>query len=170
MARIVILGNAAGGKSTLARHLSKARALKHIEIDHLFWQPDWSMTPSAIYEQRHVETIQTEDWIIDGGGDLPSIRARAERATEIILIDLPLWVHFWRAAERQISWATGTIEHPPAGGAEMPPTGRLFEIMWQVDVDWMPTIRRLCDEQEAGGKSVIRLESIEDLDKFIEAN
>ena len=167
MPRIVILGNTAGGKSTLARHLSKNRGMEHIEIDRLFWQPDWSMTPSDIYERKHAEVIQTEDWIIDGGGGLPSIRARVDRANEIILIDLLLWVYFWRAAERQIAWATGMIEHPPAGSAEMSPTGRLFEIIWNVDRDWMPTLRRLCDEQEAIGKVVTRLNSIEDLDAFI---
>ncbi len=52
----------------------------------------------------------------------------------------------------------------------MPSTGRLFEIIWQVDREWMPTIRELCNAQEARGKSVTRLESIEDLDAFTRAN
>lgn len=169
MPRIAILGNTAGGKSTLARHLATTRAVTHIEIDQLFWQPDWTVTPSAIYERNHDAAIRTQDWIIDGGGDLPSIRTRVCRATEIILIDLPLWVHFWRAAERQIAWSNGTIEHPPGGGQDMPPTGRLFEIIWEVDRDWMPTLRELCDQQEANGKNVTRLTSIEDLDAFTRA-
>jgi len=37
MSRIVIIGNAAGGKSTLARKLAIARKLRHIEIDRLLW-------------------------------------------------------------------------------------------------------------------------------------
>lgn len=166
MPRIVILGNAAGGKSTLARRLSQERRLPHIEIDRLYWQADWSLTPAQVYERRHSEMIAGNEWIIDGGGDLPSVRARAERATEIILIDMPLWVHFWLAAERQISWAEGKIEHPPGGIAEMPPTRRLFEIMWQVDRDWMPILRALCHEKEAEGKRVIRLTSIDELNAF----
>ncbi len=169
MPRIAILGNTAGGKSTLARHLSKVRNIAHVEIDQLFWQPDWSTTPSAIYEQNHTNAINNEDWIIDGGGDLPSIRKRVDRANQLILIDLPLWIHFWHAAERQMAWANGTIEHPPGGGMEMPPTCRLFEIIWQVDRDWMPVLRKMCDEQEASGKSVVRLNSIEELDAYTRA-
>lgn len=92
------------------------------------------------------------------------------KGTEIILIDMPLWVHFWLAAERQFSWANGKIEHPPAGIADMPPTGRLFEIIWEVDRDWMPVLRALCDEQEARGKVVTRLNSIDDLNAFAQAN
>lgn len=34
---------------------------------------------------------------------LPYVAARLERATEIVVIDLPLWMHFWLAAERQIA-------------------------------------------------------------------
>jgi hypothetical protein len=68
--------------------------------------------------------------------------------------------------ERQISWAAGTIEHPPAGNTNVPPTGTLFEIIWQVDRDWMPTLRTLCDEQEAKGKVVTRLNSLDELNAF----
>ena len=166
MRRIAILGNTAGGKSTLARRLAKTTGLNHIEIDRLYWRPDWSRTPQADYERNHDRAIESDQWIIDGGGDLPSIRKRVVRASHLILIDLPLWVHFWRAAERQTAWANGTIEHPPGGGMKMPPTGRLFEIIWQVDRDWMPVMHDLCDEQERDGKEVIRLCSIEELDAY----
>ncbi|TKT80090.1 adenylate kinase [Aquamicrobium sp. LC103] len=170
MPRIVILGNTSGGKSTLARHLSKKRNLPHIEIDRLYWQPDWSTTPTDLYERRHAEIVDRDDWIIDGGGNLATVRARADRATEIILIDMPLWVHFWLAAERQILWANGTLEHPPAGVVDVPPTRRLFEIMWEVDRDWMPALRSLCDEHEAHGKTVVRLGSLEAIDVFAGSN
>ncbi len=166
MERSVILGNTAGGKSTLARRLAATRNLPHVEIDALYWQPDWSLAPAEDYQRAHAEAVAGARWIIDGGGDLPSIEARLDRATEIILIDLPLWVHYWRAAERQFAWATGTLDHPPAGGVDMPPTGRLFEIIWTVDQEWMPRLRRLCDLHEAKGCTVIRLTTPEAVDRF----
>lgn len=165
--RIAIIGNTAGGKSTLARHLAAQTGIDHVEIDGLYWQPGWLVTPGDIYQRKHAEAMAADSWIMDGGGDLPSMRARMDRATDIILIDLPLWVHFARAAERQIAWATGTLDHPPAGGGEMPPTGRLFEIIWQLDQDWMPVLRQICDAQEAAGKRVTRLTSIEALDNYM---
>ncbi len=170
MARIVILGNTAGGKSTLARTLSRVRGLPCFEIDRLYWQSDWSLAPKSDFEQRHAEIIERDKWIVDGGGDLPSIRIRAERATEIILIDMPLWVHFWLAAERQVAWANGTIEYPPAGNRTMPPTRDLFKIIWTVDREWMPQLRMLCDEHEASGKTVTRLESFDELDAYCQSD
>lgn len=79
---------------------------------------------------------------------------------------MPLWVHFWLAAERQIAWANGTLEHPPAGNSDVPPTRRLFEIISEVDRDWMPVLRALCDEHETKGKKVWRLDSLEAVNSF----
>jgi adenylate kinase family enzyme len=95
MARVVIIGNASGGKSTLARKLASGRDLPLTEIDQLLWQPGWKLTPPEIYERRHAEIIKQEAWVIEGLGSQGSIPERMARATEIILIDLPLWVHFW---------------------------------------------------------------------------
>jgi hypothetical protein len=81
------------------------------------------VAPSEAYERQHAEIVGKERWIIDGGGALGSIAARMDRATEVILIDMPLWMHFWLAAERQIAWTTGKLEHPPGNNMSMPPTG-----------------------------------------------
>ncbi len=85
-------------------------------------------------------------------------------ATVIVLVDMPLWIHFQLAAERQIAWATGRLEHPPAGIASMPPTAGLFETIWTVDRDWMPEIRRLVDAAATRGVRVTRIPTLEQLD------
>src|SRR5262245_45541346 len=113
--RVVIIGNAAGGKSTLARALADWRGLKLVEVDSLLWQPGWKLTPMDQYERQHAEAIGADAWVIEGLGRPDSIPARLKRATEVILVDLPLWVHFWLAAERQMAWAKGPIDHAPAG-------------------------------------------------------
>ena len=164
MGRTVIIGNSGGGKSTLARRLSTAQACPHIEIDALLWQPGWQLTPVEIYDAEHARLIAGDDWIIDGLGRRESIPVRLERATDIILIDMPLWVHFWLAAERQITWSRGAIEHPPAGLTKMPPTEALFRTIWEVDQEWMPEIRRLVSTEETRGKRVVRIASIAELD------
>ena len=90
MSRIAILGNTAGGKSTLARHLAKTRNLPHIEIDEIYWMPDWTAVPAEAYERDHEAALEMPEWIIDGGGDLASVQKRVDRANELILLDFPL--------------------------------------------------------------------------------
>jgi adenylate kinase family enzyme len=167
VARIVVIGNAAGGKSTLARHLAHRRELPLVEVDGLLWQQGWQLTPEADYARQHAEIVARDRWVIDGLGRQDSIAERLARATEIVLIDLPLWMHFWLAAERQIAWTQGRLDDPPAGAAEMPPTRELFRTMWEVDQSWLPDIRSMCAEAELEGKAVTRLTSVDEIDAFV---
>jgi adenylate kinase family enzyme len=164
--RSVVIGNAGGGKSTLARRLAATSKCDYVEIDRLVWQPGWKPTPVEIYNAEHARLIGEESWIIDGLGRLDSIPERLSRATDIILVDMPLWMHFWLAAERQLLWSRREIEHPPAGVTTMPPTEALFRAIWEVDRDWMPEIRRLVALEEQRGKRIFRLSSVADLDGF----
>jgi len=164
---VVIIGNAAGGKSTLARTLAVRRNLPLVEVDRLLWQKGWQLAPADTYARRHDEAIAAERWVIEGLGSQGSIAPRMSRASEIVLIDLPLWLHFALAAERQADWAGQ--EAPPAGLTELPPTRALFETMWQVDRAWMPGIRDLCRRAEADGKKVSRLQSLDAIDAFARA-
>jgi adenylate kinase family enzyme len=164
--RAVIIGNSGGGKSTLARRLSSAWQCRHVEIDGLLWQQGWELTPVDVYTAEHARLIAEASWIIDGLGRLDSIAERLARATDIVLVDMPLWMHFWLAAERQMRWSTGAIENPPAGLTTMPSTEALFRTIWDVDQNWMPEIRRLVTLEEQRGKRVFRLGSVSDLDGF----
>jgi adenylate kinase family enzyme len=166
VSRIVLIGNAGGGKSTLARKLAQRRGLQHVEIDSLLWQQGWKLTPSEIYERRHAEIIAGDDWLIDGLGRQATIPDRIARATEIVLIDMPLWMHFWLAAERQIAWSRATPEHAPGGITQMPSTEALFRTIWEVEQTWMPELRARCQEAEKQGKTIIRLADVDALDAF----
>ncbi len=142
-----------GGKSTLARDLANRRGLRLVEVDQLLWQKGWKLTPEEIYVRRHAEIIGQDDWVIEGLGRQNSIAGRLARATEIVLIDLPLWVHFWLAAERQSLGRITVSMIPPAGSAEMPLTGELFRTIWEVDKAWLPGLRIMCQEAEGEGKA-----------------
>jgi adenylate kinase family enzyme len=166
MQRVVIIGNGGGGKSTLARRLAARFGTPCVEIDTLLWQPGWRLTPVETYDAEHARLIAQERWIIDGLGRRESIPQRLSRSTDIVLIDMPLWIHFWLAAERQLQWAAGGLEHPPAGITQMPRTEALFRTIWEVDQTWMPDIRRLVAIEEERGKNVSRLASVPDLEGF----
>src|SRR6202000_1385552 len=139
MKRAVVIGNSGGGKSTLTRRLSLAWACPGVEIDNLLWQPGWQLTPAEVYNTEHARLIAGDDWIIDGLGRRDSIPARLDRAPDIIVVDMPLRIHFWLAAERQIKWSRGEFEYLPTART-MPSTEALFRTIWEVDREWMPEI------------------------------
>jgi|AraplaMF_Col_mMF_1032025.scaffolds.fasta_scaffold00069_63 adenylate kinase family enzyme len=166
MARILIIGNAGGGKSVLARKIAAKRGLPYREIDTITWKPGWQPYSEGEYEAAHAKLIAEENWVLDGLGWTETLPERFARATEIILIDMPIWMHFWLAAERQFQWAQGKLENPVAGIAEMPPTRAMFQALWETDQEMAPVFRRLTDQAEREGKPVTRIASVEALDAF----
>jgi adenylate kinase family enzyme len=166
MERVTIIGNSGGGKSRLARRLAARHGLSHYEVDALLWRPGWVLAPAEDYAAAHAALIAGARWVIDGLGRRDSIAARLARADTIMLIDMPLWMHFWLAAERQIAAAQGAVTHPPGGITEPLLTKSLFRTIAEVDRDWMPEIRALVAASERRGATVIRLASVEEIDAF----
>ena len=164
MERIAVIGNAGGGKSTLARALARRHACPMSRSTPCCGATAGSPRRWVKYELEHARLIGERRWIIDGLGRLESTAARLARASAIVLVDMPLWMHFWLAAERQIAWAKGGIAHPPAGAKQMPPTGDLFRTIFEVDRDWMPEVRRLVAAAETSGTRVFRIADAAALD------
>ena len=128
--------------------------------------PAGSLRLPQTYDLEHARLIAEERWIIEGLGSQASIAARLECATDIVLVDMPLWVHFWLAAERHAQWVAGRLEHPPAGIGQAPPLQALFRTIAEVDREWMPAIRQAVAAHEKQGKRVFRLASFEELHSF----
>ncbi len=167
--RTAVIGNSGGGKSTLARLLANRHDLPYIEIDRLLWRPGWEPAPEEEYNAEHDLIVAQDRWLIDGLGRKESASPRLERATAIVLVDMPLWMHFWLAAERQIAWAKGDLVHAPGEILQMPPTEALFRTIWRNDQDWMPFLRDLSRQREQAGARVERIRSVDHLSKVQQA-
>jgi len=164
--KIAIIGNAAGGKSTLARAWSRVHGIPLLVIDDVQWKPNWTTGDEAEVLAAEAKLVAESDrWIIDGFGPWPLIESRFERAETIVFIDYPVWVHYYMAAERQIKSALGQDMHEPAGCRFADVTKLLFEIIWRVHDVHRPRIIELLKQYHASGK-VLTIESPEVLDTF----
>jgi len=76
MNRVVILGIAGGGKSTLARRISAARGLALYEMDKIGVLPGWKLAGEKDVEDQHDRIMSGERWVIDGGGPWKLIEHR----------------------------------------------------------------------------------------------
>jgi hypothetical protein len=169
MIRVALIGNAAGGKSTLAKALAARLGLPLYHVDQVQFGPDWSPVFESVVAAELDAAADGPRWIIDGWGPWPTIERRFERADTIVWIDLPLWVHFWWAAERQIA-----VSHEGGAGLEGQPEGdargltrRLFETIWAVD-QVKPRLAALVD-RFVGRSDVHHLTSPEALGAFAAA-
>ena len=101
MKRIAIIGNAGGGKSTLAVRLAHALGIPRYSLDHILWRPGWVPAPAEDYVHKHDALLREVAWIIDGFGTMASIEARVAVADTVVFVDMPPWRHYWWAVKRQ---------------------------------------------------------------------
>jgi energy-coupling factor transporter ATP-binding protein EcfA2 len=106
--RILILGRTGSGKTTLARELSAAISVPHVELDALYFGPNFSTVPLPLLRERTSEAIAGDRWVTDGNKS--AVRDLCwPRADSIIWLDYPLIVSLWRLGKRAI-WRTSVLK------------------------------------------------------------
>jgi predicted kinase len=97
--RILILGRTGSGKTTLAREVAAALGVPHVELDSLYFGPDFSRAPLSLLRDRTSAAIAGDRWITDG--NKRAVRDLVwPRADTIVWLDYPVYVSLWRLAKR----------------------------------------------------------------------
>src|SRR5919199_236026 len=114
--RILILGRTGSGKTTLARELTAALGVPHIELDSLYFGPDFTTAPLPVLRERTSEAIAGERWVTDG--NKRAVRDLVwPRADTVIWLDYSVGVSLWRPPET-------AARRPPAPRAQAAESGR----------------------------------------------
>lgn len=71
--RINVVGTSGSGKSTFARKLAQTMQLPYIEMDKVFWKPNW-VEPSN--EEFFLSSVSA---VVTGGKGFASLRIKARR-------------------------------------------------------------------------------------------
>jgi adenylate kinase family enzyme len=64
--RVIVVGTTCCGKTTFARRLAKILGVPHIELDALYWLPDWKPREESQFRELVREAVAGEQWVIDG--------------------------------------------------------------------------------------------------------
>ena len=108
--RIALVGPVASGKSTLAAAIAAHTHLPHLDLDELFWGPDWTPVGTPLFHARVRDALAADAWIADGnyGGEAAEIMlARADLA---IWLDLSLRTCLPRLIRRSLRRAASRQE------------------------------------------------------------
>jgi adenylate kinase family enzyme len=156
--RIAIIGNAGGGKSTLARKLGQALDLPVTHVDSVQYRSGWQRTETTECDRILGLAAQAERWVIDGFGGDVSIEQRINTADTVIFVDFPLWLHYWWAGKRQWAAHHGQRSELPENCPEFSfaHTRKLFAVMWRVHRNYTPWFRTLVRHRCETGNIIIR--------------
>ena len=64
--RNVVVGTTSSGKSTLAEQMAKKLGLVFIELDALYWKPNWEGTPDEEFIQKVDVATRGNRWVVAG--------------------------------------------------------------------------------------------------------
>jgi adenylate kinase family enzyme len=170
MRRIVVFGTTGSGKSWLAERLVAEKGLRLVELDALFWGPDWQPAPLDLFRHRVECETRDGDWIAVGiYGQVRDIVWH--RADTLVWLDLPLPLVMWRLLGRTLRrivtqenlWGTGNRE-----SLSRTLFSRDSILLWALKTHNRNRRRFTQDcESFAPGRTVIRLRSSRDVERFI---
>lgn len=98
--RFVVVGTSGAGKSTFSSALAAAAGCPYIELDRLYWGPDWTAVPPEQFENAVRAATAGDRWVADG--NYSAVRdVLWSRATHVI------WLNFGRRTVfSRVLWRT----------------------------------------------------------------
>ena len=86
--KINVIGTSGSGKTTLARQIADELAIPYIEMDKLYWRPNWQGTADdAFLEKLEHALSASQNWVLDGNYN----RTRPVKWRNV---DLVVWVDY----------------------------------------------------------------------------
>lgn len=112
MTRIYIIGGPGSGKTTLAKRVAQQLTLPCYEMDQIGWENGFGAFRAEEVRLHEVQEIaQQDDWVAEGWFS-PWTDALAQRAEQIVWLDLPWRVARWRIISRHMRASlAGTNKH-----------------------------------------------------------
>jgi len=120
--KVVVIGANGSGKTTFAGKLSRALGIPHVELDSVYWQPDWGELPRDEFRKSVDEITSKDQWIIDGNyarnQDITLLRADT-----VIWLDYPFLKVIYNVAKRSV---TRVVNKKPLWHNNTESFGRMF--------------------------------------------
>ena len=164
MDRVVIIGCSAGGKSTLARELSRVLGIETVHLDKVLWKPGCQLADPQEEADAVRELLGRPRWIMDGNYTA-SLPMRLAQADTIVFIDFSRIRCMLRALKRLSQFRGRTRPDMGAGCPEQLNIGFLRWI-WNYPRDERPELLRHVQEH-ASHAAVVHLRSPAEAERWL---
>lgn len=101
--RVVVLGVTGSGKTTAGARIARAISAHHVELDALYWGPNWTPSEPEDFRARIRQALAGhERWVTDGGYATHTVDITWVAADTIVWLDYPRWFTMWRLLRRTV--------------------------------------------------------------------
>jgi adenylate kinase family enzyme len=113
--RINIVGSSGSGKSTFGKKLSSALNIPYIEIDQIFWGPNWYRPEKEEFHAKLENHISGDTWILDGNYS-KTVSIKWKNVQTVIWLDYSFFRIMYQTIRRAISRMISQQELWPGTG------------------------------------------------------
>jgi len=64
--KINVVGTTASGKTTFGKELAETLGVAFIEMDAIFWEPNWQEPSDTVFFENLQKAIDLPSWVLDG--------------------------------------------------------------------------------------------------------
>lgn len=170
--RINVIGSSGSGKSTFGRKLANVLNIPFIEIDAIYWGPNWKEPDDEEFFEKLSNEISGDSWVLDGNYTRAA-HLKWERVGTVIWLDYPFLRTFIQSVKRATKRAYTKEElWPGTGNKESFRQSFLSKdsiILWSIQNFWK--IRKRCllamEDEKYAHIEFIRLTSPADAERYL---
>ena len=89
MKKVIVIGCPGSGKSTFSRALHDITKIPLYHLDMMYWNADKTTVEKSLFRQRLADTLEKDEWIIDGNY-ASTMELRLAACDTVIFLDYPL--------------------------------------------------------------------------------
>ena len=115
MKRINVIGTTGSGKSTFSKALSCALNIPYVQLDALFWKPNWQESTDEEFLPKVAKAAAEEHWVMDGNFSRTT-DIKWQRADTVVWLDFGYLITFKQLLFRTLSRAISKHELWPGTG------------------------------------------------------
>ena len=160
MKKIIVIGCPGSGKSTFSRTLHEKIGIPLFHLDMMYWNADRTTVDKSVFRERLSNTIQKDEWIIDGNYGA-TIELRLQACDTVVFLDYPLDVCLNGIKERRGKPRTDMpwIENEGEEDAEF------IEFIKNYNVESRPKVMKLLDKYSH--KDIFIFNNRDEVDEFL---
>ena len=99
--RINVIGTSGSGKSTLSKRIAEKLNIPYVEMDSLFWKPNWTESSDEEFFPKVEQATSGEEWVLDGNYSRTQ-PIKSQRTQMVVYLALPFHVVLYRIISRSL--------------------------------------------------------------------